>query len=227
MSRVGKQPVPYATGVKVQVADRTVKVEGPKAKLELTCHANIRVEHDEKAKVIRVSRPDDERLVQDDETAHEGPLAHGCRVHTRVEPLGRREEAEAAYTAAKEQGKVAGLLNQERPNIFTQHVANIMPGQQIRVVISYVETLKYEDGSYEWSFPMVVAPRYVPAASADANPTNAPVETRAGYDISLEIDLDAGVPIVAINSESHETEVQQHHRVAEDAIQHTASVPPR
>ena len=38
-----------------------------------------------------------------------------------------------------------------------------MPGQQIRITISYVETLKYEDGSYEWSFPMVVAPRYSPA----------------------------------------------------------------
>src|SRR5207302_4317966 len=62
MSRIGKQPVPYATGVKVQVTDGKVQVEGPKGKLELACHPNIRVEHDEKAKVIRISRPDDERL---------------------------------------------------------------------------------------------------------------------------------------------------------------------
>jgi large subunit ribosomal protein L6 len=62
MSRVGKQPVPYVAEVKVQVADGTVRVEGPKGKLELTCHPNMRVEHDEKAKAIRVTRPDDERL---------------------------------------------------------------------------------------------------------------------------------------------------------------------
>jgi large subunit ribosomal protein L6 len=62
MSRIGKQPVPYAAGVKVQVAQGTVQVEGPKGKLEFTCHPNMRVEHDDKAKVIRVTRPDDERL---------------------------------------------------------------------------------------------------------------------------------------------------------------------
>ena len=135
----------------------------------------------------------------------------------------RREEAKKAYDEAKQVGRVASLLNQERPNIFTQQVANIMPGQRIRIIISYVETLKYEDGSYEWSFPMVVAKRYTPAAdprqeapAADAdqnaspiNPTYARPGTRAGHDISLEIDLDAGVPIVGVNSESHETEVQQ------------------
>ena len=136
----------------------------------------------------------------------------------------RRQEAEQAYAAAKQIGKVASLLNQERPNIFTQQVANIMPGERIRIIISYVETLKYEDGSYEWSFPMVVAPRYIPAPApqqdapagttqdTDASritPTSAPPGTRAGHDISLEIDLDAGVPILGVNSESHETEVQQ------------------
>jgi large subunit ribosomal protein L6 len=62
MSRIGKQPVSYASGVKVQVVDGTVRVEGPKGKLELTWHPNMRVEHDDKAKEIRVTRPDDERL---------------------------------------------------------------------------------------------------------------------------------------------------------------------
>src|SRR6185369_2149377 len=130
----------------------------------------------------------------------------------------RREEAQQAYAAAKQLGKIASLLNQERPNIFTQQVANILPGQRIRIIISYVETLKYEDGAYEWSFPMVVAERYSPVANEeqDANevtdglisPPSAP-GVRAGHDISLEIDLDAGVPIVGVNSDSHETEVQQ------------------
>jgi Ca-activated chloride channel family protein len=127
----------------------------------------------------------------------------------------RREEARAAYDNAKQIGKVASLLDQERPNIFTQRVANILPGQQIRVTISYVETLKYEDGSYEWSFPMVVAPRYDPARSgfsqddSSPSPPRAPDGMRAGHDVSLEINLDAGVPIVGVNSSSHEIEVQR------------------
>ena len=75
-----------------------------------------------------------------------------------------REEARATYDAARSSGKVAGLLDQERPNIFTQSVANITPGQPIKVTISYVETLKYEEGSYEFTFPMVVGERYIPAS---------------------------------------------------------------
>ncbi len=62
MSRIGKQPVPYGTGVKVQIGDGKVRVEGPKGKLEIAFHPNMKVEHDDEAKVIRVSRPDDERL---------------------------------------------------------------------------------------------------------------------------------------------------------------------
>ncbi|HVG17577.1 MAG TPA: VIT domain-containing protein, partial [Blastocatellia bacterium] len=73
----------------------------------------------------------------------------------------RREEARAIYEAARAAGNVASLLDQERPNIFTQSVANIMPGEKVTVTISYVETLKYEDGSYEFVFPMVVGPRYI------------------------------------------------------------------
>ena len=67
----------------------------------------------------------------------------------------RREEAQALYAAARSGGKVAGSLDQERPNIFTQSIANILPGEQVKVTISYVELLKYDAGSYEIVFPMV------------------------------------------------------------------------
>jgi large subunit ribosomal protein L6 len=62
MSRIGKQPVTVPGGVKVQLADGKIRVEGPKGKLELAYHPNMRVEYDDKAKAVRVSRPDDERL---------------------------------------------------------------------------------------------------------------------------------------------------------------------
>src|SRR5207237_9353809 len=64
----------------------------------------------------------------------------------------RREEAQAVYEAAKSNGQTASLLNQERPNIFTKSVANILRGGQIKITISYVETLKYEDRTYEFGF---------------------------------------------------------------------------
>src|SRR6185436_18555384 len=95
----------------------------------------------------------------------------------------RREEARAVYEAARSAGKLASLLDQERPNIFTQSVANIMPGEKVKITISYVDRLKYEDGSYEFSFPMVVGPRYIPGAGpnqvADATRISPPMTAPA------------------------------------------------
>jgi Ca-activated chloride channel family protein len=137
----------------------------------------------------------------------------------------RREEAQKIYQQAKQQGQIAALLDQERPNIFTQSVANIEPGAEIEVEISYVEVLKYEAGSYEFVFPMVVGPRYIPGqpigAQAggwapdtnrvpDASRITPPVagvhtpNTRAGHDISIAVKLDAGVPVQNLRSVLHQ-----------------------
>ena len=119
----------------------------------------------------------------------------------------KREEARKVYEEAKSQGKRAGLLDQQRPNIFTQAVANIMPGDSIIIEISYVETLKYEDGQYEFVFPMTVGPRYSPAGTTDASLlTPAAITTRPGHDISINVSLNTGVPVESIRSTSHEIE---------------------
>ncbi len=76
----------------------------------------------------------------------------------------KREEAKQIYEAAKKAGQAAALLNQERPNIFTQAVANLMPGEDVKIEIAFVNTLKYDDGQYEWSFPTVVGPRFTGGA---------------------------------------------------------------
>jgi large subunit ribosomal protein L6 len=60
MSRIGKQPVAIPGGVKVNLADGKVRVEGPKGELEITPHPNMKVESDGKA--ITVKRPNDDRL---------------------------------------------------------------------------------------------------------------------------------------------------------------------
>ncbi len=62
MSRIGKQPVTVPAGVKMKVADGKVWVEGPKGKLELEYHRSMKVEYDDAAKQVRITRPDDERL---------------------------------------------------------------------------------------------------------------------------------------------------------------------
>ena len=119
----------------------------------------------------------------------------------------KREEARKVYETAKSAGQTAALLDQERPNIFTQTVANVMPGETVKIEISYVETLKYEDGAYEFVFPMVVGPRYVPGSVTDAAKITPPIAaTRAGHDVSINVNLNAGVPVESIRSTSHEIE---------------------
>src|SRR5215217_6174883 len=139
-----------------------------------------------------------------------------------------REEAQAVYDAAKSNGQVAGLLDQERPNIFTQSVANILPGAEVKITISYVETLSYVNGAYEFVFPMVVGPRYVPGSATSSNrgngfapdtdrvpdasritPKAPPAGMRSGHDISLEVTLDAGLIIDNIDSKTHPTDIQR------------------
>ena len=79
----------------------------------------------------------------------------------------RREEAREIYEQAIAEGRTAGLLEQERANIFTQSLANIRPGEDIDVTIRYTESLAFEGGNYEFVFPMVVGPRFVPGAPID------------------------------------------------------------
>lgn len=124
----------------------------------------------------------------------------------------KREEARKTYEAAKAAGRAASLLDQQRPNIFTQSVANIMPGEKVLVEISYVETLRYEDGQYEFVFPMTVGPRYNPTSMTpqDARNISSPVtKDRSGHDISIEVNLDAGLPIEDARSASHEIDSTQ------------------
>ena len=144
----------------------------------------------------------------------------------------RRQEAQAVYDAAKTKGQVASLLDQERPNIFTQSVANILPGEKVKITISYVETLKYEAGSYEFVFPMVVGPRYVPAAMAAAPdtarilPPVIPEGMRAGHDVSLDITIDAGVPIDLIGSKTHVLDVERNDpRYANVKLKNATTIP--
>ncbi|MDH3504838.1 MAG: VIT domain-containing protein [Nitrospirota bacterium] len=159
----------------------------------------------------------------------------------------KREEARAIYEAAKRRGNVAGLLDQERPNIFTQSVANILPGEKITVTISYVETLSYDDGVYSVIFPMVVGPRYIPghpiaqapplgggwAYDTDQVPDGSHITppvlkpgTRSGHDLSLSVKINAGVSIQQVQSKTHDIVVNNSNgSQAEVHLKHEATIP--
>jgi len=94
----------------------------------------------------------------------------------------KREEARALYNQARRSGQTAALLDQERPNIFTQSVANILPGEEIVVSLRYFDLLPYEDGTYDFTFPMVVGPRFNPGASEDDDPANPPSDVSGSQD---------------------------------------------
>jgi len=130
-----------------------------------------------------------------------------------------REEAARIYQAARRQGHAAALLSQERPNVFTQKVANIAPGKRVDIRLHYFNTLDYKDGWYEFVFPMVVGPRFNPpgttdgiaaVAHGDTRPTGQATtvhylrpDQRSGHDIDLSVDLRPGVELEELKSRSH------------------------
>lgn len=120
-----------------------------------------------------------------------------------------KEAARKLYEQAKQEGKSASLLEQQRPNVFTMNVANIMPGDIIQVDMTYSELLVPTDGVYEFVYPTVVGPRYdgpqgsTPRKSEawTANPylkSNTPP-----YTFGLQANIAAGMPISAVTSPSH------------------------
>ncbi|HZX33049.1 MAG TPA: VIT domain-containing protein [Rhodocyclaceae bacterium] len=131
-----------------------------------------------------------------------------------VAKIQKREEARRQYEQAKQEGKSASLLEQQRPNVFQMNLANIMPGDEIKVELRYTELIVPEDGIYEFVYPTVVGPRYsnLPASKATpddkwvANPTlhqgEAPTST---FDIS--VDIAGGMAIKDVATPSHKTNV--------------------
>ncbi|MDO9124633.1 MAG: VIT domain-containing protein, partial [Deltaproteobacteria bacterium] len=77
-----------------------------------------------------------------------------------IAKIQERGEARRQYEEAKQQGKSASLLEQQRPNVFQMNVANILPGDVIRVELKYTELLVPTNGIYEFVYPTVVGPRY-------------------------------------------------------------------
>jgi Ca-activated chloride channel homolog len=238
ISGTGAQKPVFAAQATGQAAG-SLTIIGKDGKLQGDCplkHTDVRAGISGFLARVTVTQIFSNTAAQNVEAVYTFPLPEDAAVDDMTIQIGdrtvrglikRREEARAIYEHAKNTGHVAALLDQERPNIFTQSVANILPGAQVTVTITYVETLRYEEGSYEFVFPMVVGPRYIPGQATgqqgggwspdttrvpDASritPWVAGKGTRAGHDISLELALDAGVPIQELRSKSHDIDVDR------------------
>src|SRR5262249_18855159 len=139
-----------------------------------------------------------------------------------------RNTAKKAYEAARDSGRRAALLEQERPNIFTSSVANIGPHEDIVVEIEYQQTLRYDAGAFLLRFPVPAGVGYPPGApragrsgnggpaepvrAADASRIPPPVlhPSRGPINpVSIRVELDSGVPLSRIDSATHRVKLEK------------------
>lgn len=141
----------------------------------------------------------------------------GRRITAKIK---EKEEAKQIFEQAKSEGKRAALLVQQRPNVFMMDTANIMPGDDIELELTYSELLVPDDGVYQFVYPTVVGPRYGGdpiQASADApwmanpfavdgpggnNPTA--VET------TIDVSLDSPIAIKDFQAVQHKVQADWH-----------------
>lgn len=128
----------------------------------------------------------------------------------RIAKIKERQAAKATYAKAKSEGKSASLLEQNRPNVFQMSVANIMPGDRIKVELAYTELLVPTDGVYEFVYPTVVGPRYSDTPIAEAKETDRWVSNpylsegeEAPYKFDLNLRIATGIPIKMLRSDTH------------------------
>ena len=187
---------------------------------------------------VRVSQvfqnPHPDRL----EALYVFPLPEDCAVDAYSFQIGervivgevkRKEEARQEYEQARDEGRKAALLEQERANVFSQSVANIPANSEVTVYIEYVHPLEIDEDRYVFRFPMVVGPRYIPgtpvtrpnvgrgwAADTDQvpdasriTPDSLPEGMRNGNDVFVSVKIDAAMPIQQIVPVTHELDIQQ------------------
>jgi Ca-activated chloride channel homolog len=140
-----------------------------------------------------------------------------------------KAQAKETYELAKKEGKKASLVEQQRPNLFTNSLANIAPGETIKVSIEYQQLLAYQQGQFSLRFPMTVGPRYIPGQKIenhvnelatsgwafdtnevnDASHITPPIKHSAAKanKVDMQIQLNVGFALNNIHSEFHPVNV--------------------
>lgn len=146
-------------------------------------------------------------------TVHGMQMQIGSQIVTAV--IKEKEEAKEEFEVAKSEGKSASMLSEERANVFTMDVANIMPGDQVRIELHYTEMIMPSEGVYQFIYPTVVGPRYVSPALDDTGTreewTGTPYLKNGSTpadSYNIHVSVSAGVPIAELTSSSHEIQVK-------------------
>jgi Ca-activated chloride channel family protein len=128
-----------------------------------------------------------------------------------VAKIKEKEIAKKEFEQAKQEGKSASLLEQERPNVFSMHLANVMPQEQVEIELHYTELLVPTDNTYEFVFPTVVGPRYASPKTAADKSSDQFVNTPYLHEgekptstLHITAKVSAGMPIQEINCTSHQ-----------------------
>src|SRR5215510_4447584 len=127
-----------------------------------------------------------------------------------VAKIKEREVAKQEFETAKKEGKSASLLEQDRPNVFSMNLANLMPQEQVDIELRYTELLVPTDGVYELVYPTVVGPRYSSADESSAANDNGWVSspyfhegTKPSSTLHISTRISAGLPIQDLKCASH------------------------
>ena len=133
-----------------------------------------------------------------------------------------RQEAKRIYNKATQAGKKASLIEQQRPNIFTTKVANIAPGETIKIAIEYQQAVKIDQDKFSVRFPMTVGERYIPGKPVatsnnsttpnthrvkDGSKITPPISSNVDRPIKIAINLKAGFNTSSIKSSYHEVSI--------------------
>ncbi|PKN61848.1 MAG: trypsin [Deltaproteobacteria bacterium HGW-Deltaproteobacteria-15] len=146
-------------------------------------------------------------------TVHGMNMIIGERVVTAR--ISERGTAKREFAKARHEGKSASLLEQQRPNVFNMNVANIMPGDEVRIELRYTELLVPSEGTYEFVYPTVVGPRYSNQPEAGAPETDLWVKSpylKEGSPVpasfGIHVTVSTGIPLQELACPSHRVDVQ-------------------
>jgi Ca-activated chloride channel family protein len=140
--------------------------------------------------------------------------------------IAERKAARRTYEQARREGRRAALVEQHRPNVFSNDVANIPPHGRIAVELHYLSQLRYDGGKFSLRFPLVVAPRFDPAQRTAALVRHVPGEPAGtppvrtipvrdtateppSNPVSLAINLDTGMALASVESRSHAIDIEK------------------
>ena len=119
-----------------------------------------------------------------------------------------KKRAQQEFDTARKEGKSAALLEQQRPNVFSMNVANVMPQDEIRVELHYSELLVPTDGTYEFVYPTVVGPRYQGQPEPNDSWVKSPYLHQGeppSYKLEIETRIAAGMPLQELLCPTHKT----------------------